>query len=269
MEIGIVGLGIVGDSFSKMLEKQGYLIKKLDIYKNYFEDISKSDIVFICINETKNEMTLLKEVVEEVIKKNHKGIIVIRTTTALGTTDEFIKQYPDRTIAYIPEFLTERNAEYDTFHPDKVVIGTDDNEIFKILKELFKDIIYDERIIQVKPLEAEMVKLALNSLYTIKVVFAEEINSLAEHFGADYNNIYKAFCLDRYTNGEHLIAGKDGYRGASGKCLPKDSGFLAFAGRRNNNIMRLLETAIMMNTIYLRMKENGYERGNNTSKTEG
>jgi len=255
MEIGIVGLGIVGNSFSKMLEKQGYLIKKLDIYKNYFEDVSKSDIVFICINDTDKEMTNIKSAVKEIVKKNHKGIIVIRTTVTPGTTDEFIELYPERRIAYLPEFLTERNAEYDTFHPDKVVIGTDDNEVFKILKEIFKGIIDEERIIRVKPLEAEIIKLALNSLYTIKVVFSEELNSLVEHFGADYNNIYKAFCLDRYTNGEHLIAGKDGYRGAGGKCLPKDIGFLCHTGEKALTDLPLVNLARQLNIHYLTKKE--------------
>ena len=194
MEIAIVGVGVVGNAFSKMLVVQGYSIKKLDIYKNYFDDISKSDIVFICINDTDKEMTNIKSVVKEVVKKNQKGIIVIRTTVIPGTIDEFKELYPERKIAFLPEFLTERNAEYDTFHPDKVIIGTDDKEIFETLRELFKDIIYDERILQVKPLEAEIIKVALNSLYVIKVVFAEEIYDLVKHYGADYENIYKAFC---------------------------------------------------------------------------
>lgn len=255
MNIGIVGLGIVGSAFSKMLIVQGHSIKKLDIYKNYFDDISKADIVFICINETDKEMTNIKSLVKEVIKKNPKGIIVIRTTVMPGTIDEFIELYPERRIAYLPEFLTERNAEYDTFHPDKIVIGTDDKDIFEILRKIFKDIIDDEKVIQVKPLEAEIIKIGLNSLAVIKVVFAEEIYDLAKHYGVDYMNIYKGFYLDKFTKGEHLIAGKDGYRGADGKCLPKDTGFLCYTGKKTYTNLLLIELAQQLNIHYLKMKD--------------
>ena len=255
MNISIVGLGIVGSAFSKMLIVQGHSIKKLDIYKNYFDDISKADIVFICINETDKEMTNIKSLVKEVIKKNPKGIIVIRTTVMPGTIDEFIELYPERRIAYLPEFLTERNAEYDTFHPDKIVIGTDDKKVFEILRKIFKDIIDDEKVIQVKPLEAEIIKIGLNSLAVIKVVFAEEIYDLAKHYGVDYMNIYKGFYLDKFTKGEHLIAGKDGYRGADGKCLPKDTGFLCYTGKKTYTNLLLIELAQQLNIHYLKMKD--------------
>jgi len=255
MEIGIVGVGVVGGSFLKLLTVQGHSIKKLDIYKNYFDDISKSDIVFICINDTDKEMTNIKSVVKDVVKKNQKGIIVIRTTLIPGTTDEFIELYPERRIAFLPEFLTERNAEYDTFHPDKVIIGTEDKEVFEILGKLFEDIIYQERIIQVKPLEAELIKVGLNALAVIKVVFAEQMFDLASHYGVDYMNIYKGFHLDKFTKGEHLIAGKDGYRGASGKCLPKDIGFLCYAGEKNSINFPLIDLAQQLNIYYLKMKE--------------
>jgi len=254
MEIGIVGVGVVGGSFSKMLTVQGHIIKKSDKYKNYFDDISKSDIVFICINDTDKEMTNIKSVVKEVVKINQKGIIVVRTTVIPGTTDEFIELYPERKIAFLPEFLTERNAEYDTFHPDKVVIGTEDKEVFEIIRELFKDIIYPERIIQVKPLEAEIIKVGLNALGVIKVIFAEQMHDLAKHYGIDYMNIYKGFYLDKNTKGEHLVAGKDGYRGADGKCLPKDIGFLCHAGRKNSINLPLVELAQQLNISYLKMK---------------
>lgn len=252
MEIGIVGCGVVGGTFAKMLTIQGHSIKKSDMYKNYFDDISKADIVFICINDTDKEMTNIKSVFKEVAKTNQKGIIVIRTTVIPGTTDEFIELYPERKIAFLPEFLTERNAEYDTFHPDKVVIGTEDNEVFEILKELFKDIICNEKVIQVKPLEAELIKVGLNSLAVIKVVFAEQMNDLATHYGVDYKKIYKGFYLDKFTKGEHLIAGKDGYRGANGKCLPKDIGFLCYAGKKNYINLPLVELAQQLNKHYLK-----------------
>ena len=257
MEIGIVGVGVVGNAFSKMLVVQGYSVKKLDIYKNYFDDIGKSDIVFICINETDKEMTNIKSVVKEVVKKNQKGIIVIRTTVIPGTIDKFIELYPERKIAYLPEFLTERSAEFDELHPDKIIVGTKDKKVFETMRGIFEGIINHQRIIQMKPIEAEIVKVALNSLYVVKVIFAEEINELAGQYKADYKEIYKAFCLDRYTNKEHLIAGKDGYSGADGKCLPKDIGLLCEAGKKTTSSLILIEIARQLNIHYLKQRGKG------------
>ena len=160
-----------------------------------------------------------------------------------------------RDFVFMPEFIREWNVEYDTFHPDKIVIGTENIKIWETLYGMFSYLIEADRIIRVKPIEAELAKLALNSLALIKIVFAEEINDLAILLNADYENIYRVFNLDQNINVRHLIPSKDGYSGADGKCLPKDSGFLAWSGRRNNNILSLLETATMLNEIYLMTKK--------------
>ena len=252
LEIGIVGYGVVGQATHKMLLEVNN-VKILDPNIGHNDDLSNCNIIFICINEKDHTMENLNKLVNGIAACNKKAIIVIRTTVIPGTTDQMSIRHK-REFVFMPEFLTERSAEYDAFHPDKVVIGTDNKEVFGILRAILKDIIDKERIIQVKPLEAEITKLALNSLYTIKVVFAEELNTLAENYGADYNNIYKAFCLDRYTNEEHLIAGKDGYRGAGGKCLPKDIGFLCYAGEKALTNLTLTNLARQLNTHYLRGK---------------
>ena len=251
MEIGIVGYGIVGNVTFNIL-KSKHNMKILDPDKGYTDNLSECEIIFICINEKDPTMKNLDKLIDDLVKSNIKAFFIIRTTVIPGTTDRYIKTYK-RDFVFMPEFITERSVEYDTFHPDKIVIGTENIKIWETLWGMFSRFIEADRIIRIKPAEAEMAKLALNSLFLIKVVFAEEIYDLTEHYRIDYKNIYRVFQLDRYTNPEHLVAGKDGYRGASGKCLPKDSEFLGFSGRQNNNIMKLLETAIMMNSIYLRM----------------
>jgi UDPglucose 6-dehydrogenase len=150
----------------------------------------------------------------------------------------------------MPEFLREWNYEYDAKNPDKVVIGTEDNGLFNILKILC----YSNNTIQVKPIEAELAKLALNSLAVIKVVFAEELADLSNVLNCEYKNIYKIFSLDQNVNIRHLESYKDGYKGADGKCLPKDSEFLVKTGELYNSRMSLLETAVTINKFMLRVR---------------
>ena len=246
MKIGIVGYGIVGKATERRLAGNEFFI--LDPPLGFNDDISGCDIIFICINEKNSEMKTLDTIVKSLVLNNKKCFFVIRTTVVPGTTDRYIAEYR-RMFVFMPEFLREWNAEYDSLYPDKTIVGTMDSGITEILSILFNG------ILQVKPIDAELAKLALNSLALIKVVFAEELYDLATKLNADYGNIYKIFKLDQNVNERHLLVYKDGYRGANGKCLPKDSDFLAETGKYNNTPLNLLETAIAINKFMLRYKD--------------
>ncbi len=248
MKIGVVGYGFVGKSTVKALRDKAE-IKIHDPKLQYEDDLTDCNIIFICINETDPEMVNLENLIKILVTLNKKCFFVIRTTVLAGITDYLAEKY-NREFVFMPEFLREWNFEYDTDHPDKIVIGTKDDKIFELLSILFK---VNCPIIQVSPTEAELAKLALNSLATIKVVFAEELFDLAQNLKADYNNIYKIFEADQNINPRHLIAGKDGYRGADGKCLKKDSNFLVETSKKFNSRMSLLETAVKINEILLKM----------------
>lgn len=252
MEISIVGLGIVGNVTYNIL-KSRHSLKIFDPDKGFNNNISTCDIVFICINEKDPTMKNLDNLINALVKTNSKAIFVIRTTVIPGTTNRYIKTY-HRDFVYMPEFIREWNVEHDTFHPDKIVIGTKNKKVGEILFKIFNDY-FDERIIlQIKPIEAEIAKLALNSLALIKVVYAEQLYDVAEKYKCDYGNIYRIFSLDQNINTRHLYAGKDGYRGANGKCLPKDANFLANSSGSSN--MGLLKLAIELNKHYLKEGNN-------------
>ena len=255
MEIAIVGLGVVGNALYELLNYQFFNIKRYDPDKKYKDKIDNADVIFVCINDKSEDMNSIREAVKYIVKENKKAMIVLRTTLVPGTTDALILEHK-RIIVYMPEFLREWNVTNDMINPDKIVIGTEDNKAFETLINIFrfnKNIVLPDDIIQVKPVEAEIAKLALNSLYLIKVVFAEEIYDLAEHFEADYDKIYRIFQSDRQINERHLIPGHDGYRGAGGKCLPKDSDFMLHTAKlKEENGMELLRMAIKLNKKYLK-----------------
>jgi len=94
-----------------------------------------------------------------------------------------------------------------------------------------------------KPVEAELVKVGLNSLYTVKVVFANELYDICKAYGADYYKLFEAFKLDKYINPMHLDPLFDGYRGAGGKCLSKDIKFLIKAGVTKGYLPEMMELA--------------------------
>ena len=230
MNLGVVGCGVIGESLSSLLEDIGHFVQRYDPAKLLGCDITLCDIVFICV-PTKADMKFedVKEAISYVNLENKKGIIAIRSTLMPGMIDEFTKQYK-REFVYLPEFLRERSALEDEIKPDKVVVGTNNIETFRLFEKLFEPIIANEKILMMKPVEAELLKVALNSLYTVKVVFGNELYDICQKYGADYYRLFEAFKLDKWINPQHLDPLFDGYRGAGGKCLPKDIKFLIKAG---------------------------------------
>ena len=227
MRIGIVGCGIIGNSITGLLKDMGYPVKRYDPFKDLTDDISKCEIIFICV-PTKADMKFkdVRKAVRYTNKKNKKGIIAIRSTIMPGMIDKLTKQYK-REFVYLPEFLRERTAFLDEICPDKIIIGTRKREVFDIFKRLFKHVVDNKKkIIMMSSVEAELLKVALNSLYTIKVVFGNELYDICQKYGADYYKLFEAFKLDKNINPMHLDPLFDGYRGAGGKCLPKDIKFL-------------------------------------------
>ena len=251
LKAGIIGYGIVGEATAKVIKEEVDLFI-LDPEIGHTDNISDCDILFICINEKDHTMSNLSELVNTLKEQNKKCFFVIRTTIIPGTIKELTKRYK-REFVYMPEFLREWNIKKDTESPDKIVIGTENKGIFEMLATLFSDTISLESIIKVKPIEAELAKLALNSLALIKVVFAEELFDLAKEHKASYKNIYRIFELDQNINERHLKTCDRGYRGADGKCLPKDADFLIRAGKEKSR-MALLETAEILNNLFLKGK---------------
>lgn len=255
MNIGIVGLGIVGNALYQVLSEKYKDVKRHDPAKGYYDKLTDADIIFICINDKNANMNLVKEVVKRTIEENKKAIIVLRTTVLPGTTDSLIIKYK-RVIVFMPEFLREWNVIEDMIHPDKIVFGTENDKAFEILINVFKfkkEMTLTGSIIQVKPIEAEIAKLALNSLYLIKVVYAEQLFDVVKNYDCNYKNIYRIFQSDRQINERHLIPEHDGYRGAGGKCLPKDSNFMFHTAKlREEDGMELLRVAIKLNRRYLK-----------------
>ena len=244
MEFGIVGCGIIGNSLNDLLEDLGHTVKKYDPAKDLSDDISKAKVIFICV-PTKADMKFkdLKMAISYINLKNKKGIIAIRSTILPGMTAELTKQYK-REFVYLPEFLRERTAFLDEICPDKIIIGTRKREVFDIFKRLFKHVVDNKKkIIMMSSVEAELLKVALNSLYTIKVVFGNELYDICQKYGADYYKLFEAFKLDKNINPMHLDPLFDGYRGAGGKCLPKDIKFLIKAGVRKGYLPEMMELA--------------------------
>jgi UDPglucose 6-dehydrogenase len=151
-------------------------------------------------------------------------LVVNKSTVPVGTAER-VKALISRTlppggeveVASVPEFLREGTAVRDTFHPDRVVIGSDSPRATETLVKLHQPFAAPFVITDVR--SAELIKYAANAFLATKISFINEIAALCEGVGADVEEVAKGIGLDQRI-GPHFLRAGAGY---GGSCLPKDT----------------------------------------------
>ncbi len=240
MKIGVVGVGAVGSATARTFEILGHEVSRCDLGKGYDEDPT-GDVIFVCIWDS-GDMTNVCKVVDQWQDSCH--VMAIKTTLLPGITDHLIHMYGNH-ICFCPEFLTEATAQADSMEPDKIIIGAVGTK--PLLDELFDPFCCDKTYMS--PVEAEILKLALNAHHALKVTFANEIADICERYSADYAAVREGMEQDRYVTPHHLDIDHGGYRGYGGKCLPKDTQMLINAALAQGYVPALLAETQRSNAL--------------------
>ena len=83
-----------------------------------------------------------------------------------------------------PEFLREGAAIQDFKHPDRIVVGTDDERARKLLDEIYRPLYLNKApIVYTSRRTAELIKYAANAFLATKITFINEIADLADEVG--------------------------------------------------------------------------------------
>jgi UDPglucose 6-dehydrogenase len=239
MKIGIIGVGIVGGTTAKVLEKKHELFL-YDKFKSEYnsekrlEDLAlNSEVTFICVptpmkitGEIDNSSVYnsLNQLLEETkkIERNFEDILVtIRSTAVSGTTDKLADKYPFR-FAFNPEFLREKYAIEDMENTDRIVIGANDEKSINQMKEIYRPLFPNARYIITTRKEAEMIKYAANVTLASQITTANEIYQICKAVGVNYDTIKEAILTDSRIGRNIDVPGPDGDFGFGGKCFPKD-----------------------------------------------
>ena len=161
MNVGIVGLGVVGSAVRYGLEKLGHNVVGHDIaLGTNIEDLVGTEIVFLCVPTPPSEdgscdTSIVKNVIEDLHKLDYSGVIAIKSTVSPGTTQDLIDKYNNYSICFVPEFLRERCASVDFVeNHDVCIIGTNNKDAQTVIKEVHGKL--PKSVISVSPTEAEL-----------------------------------------------------------------------------------------------------------------
>jgi UDPglucose 6-dehydrogenase len=228
---------------------------RLHFTTDYEQAVPESSIVFITVGTPPKEngeadLSTVFHVTEAVAKNLKRGYTVVscKSTVPVGTNRKVAeiveKNKPEGAefdIASCPEFLREGTALQDTFHPDRIVIGTDNEKAKNALLEVHKPIDGVRVLVGIE--SAEIIKYASNSILATKISFANLISFICEQTGADVEQVLEGVGLDNRIGRKFLYSGV----GYGGSCFPKDVRALTSTGKALGVDVTLLESVETIN----------------------
>ncbi len=150
----------------------------------------------------------------------------------------------DVSVVSNPEFLREGAAIRDFKHPDRIVVGIEDERAKEIMAELYRPLYLNAApILYTSRRTAELIKYAANAFLATKITFINEIAELCERVGADVQEVARGVGLDNRIGTKFLHAGP----GFGGSCFPKDALALIKAGQDHQAPLRIVETVVAVN----------------------
>ncbi|MEZ5344066.1 MAG: UDP-glucose/GDP-mannose dehydrogenase family protein [Pyrinomonadaceae bacterium] len=158
---------------------------------------------------------------------NGYKVLVTKSTVPVGTgkwlrdfVTSNLKTGTNFGVASNPEFLREGAAIEDFMRPDRVVIGSNEEDAIAIMKDLYRPLYLIETPIVITSLEAaELIKYAANAFLATKITFINEIANLCDAIGCDVHDVARGMGMDKRVGSKFLHPGP----GYGGSCFPKDT----------------------------------------------
>jgi UDPglucose 6-dehydrogenase len=178
------------------------------------------------------------------------AVVVTKSTVPVGTGDAveciFREARPDLDVAVVsnPEFLREGAAIRDFKHPDRIIIGTNNERAKDLMRELYRPLYLNAApMLFTDRRSAELIKYVSNAFLATKVAFINEIADLCEKVEADVQEVARGMGLDNRIGAKFLHAGP----GYGGSCFPKDTMALIKTAQDHDAPLRIVEAVAAVN----------------------
>jgi UDPglucose 6-dehydrogenase len=212
--------------------------------------IEKSKVLIIAVGTPPDEdgsadLTHVLDVAETIgTSMNEFKVVVDKSTVPVGTAEKVTKEIKKHTtydVAVVsnPEFLKEGAAINDFMKPDRVIIGTSNEEAAEIMRNLYLPFVRTGKpIIVMDEKSAEITKYAANSMLATKITFMNDMANLCDKVGADIEMVRKGIGSD-VRIGPYFIFPGTGY---GGSCFPKDVKAIIKTAQENGHELSILKS---------------------------
>jgi UDPglucose 6-dehydrogenase len=226
------------------LMQEHYAAGSLQFTDNVKSATKDAEVVFLAVGTPPKpdgtvDMSYLEGAGKEVCdalaanKSEYLVTIIVKSTVPAGTNRKLYHFLKEQTNAHVqvvsnPEFLREGSAVQDFLEPDRIVIGGESPEAFRMMRRLYDPIVKREEAFMTMNWEsAELTKYAANAMLAARISFMNEMTILCEAYGADIEEIRKGIGSDFRIGPAFLRAGC----GYGGSCFPKDVAALEHISR--------------------------------------
>src|SRR6476469_6915291 len=217
------------------LMQESYASGQLQFTDNVKSAVKDAEVVFLAVGTPPKpdgtvDMSYLegagKEVCDALAESNsdYMVTIIVKSTVPAGTNRKLYNFLREQTKAYVqvvsnPELLKEGTAVQDCLNPDRIVVGGESPEAFRMMRRLYDPLVKrEEHFMTMNWESAELTKYAANSMLAARISFMNEMTILCEHYGADVEDIRKGIGSDSRIGPAFLRAGC----GYGGSCFPND-----------------------------------------------
>ena len=220
------------------------------------EAVENAEAVFIAVGTPARrgdghaDLSFVFEAVRELAKVIKPGTVVVtKSTVPVGTGDRIEQILKEEgvsgvSVASNPEFLREGAAIADFKHPDRIVVGAEDERAQEVLREIYRPLFLNRAPILITGRRtAELTKYAANAFLAVKISFINEIADLCEAVDADVQDVARGIGLDNRIGPKFLHAGP----GYGGSCFPKDTLALLQTADGAGVDQRIVRTTVQVN----------------------
>ena len=207
------------------LVAEGVAAGRLTFTTDVASAVRDADIVFLCVPTPEGadgnaDLSYIQTAARTLAPLLRSGAVVVnKSTVPVGSTKVVERELKRSDIAVVsnPEFLREGSAIQDFLHPDRIVVGSDNQEAAIAVGALYEKV--GAPVVVTDPASAETIKYAANAFLATKISYINAVAAICEGVGADINDVVLGLGYDKRIGHEFLRPGP----GWGGSCFPKDT----------------------------------------------